>query len=979
MPAEKKKGENNRLELIEAEEMVEKLSKDLDARASRRVRSDSRNRSSSSNRASRMETDIPDGDKDATRDRSNSSVRSVRLSRMDTSRKTDTRDRSDSSRRTSLAGNSRSNSRGDDSAVKASRSETNQSLPSHKPCLRKPSRSKSDTRVKEIAYSSLDDAKTKLREQASKAANKAGEHGRKAANLIGKAVEKVEESRSAARALKPLFDSDDESEAGAVGGAYSEEGRFDDDQWQMDEDPHGLGDLSGDFQRMILEDNESRIRKRSLEDKEDDESLHPRKIISPEPRPLSAISERRPDSCCPSDNEAFAEDIFDVVKQRDVKINWLKELCREKDAEIAKLKKEYSDLAAMIDERDEELGIWSAKEKENDKTIARLRKELSEAKTSLNDEKINCQAQQIQHEEEHDMHKAKYNEIWSKVTKLKEELSQSRKECEKLTDMLMTIRRERRREKEERQKVDDSHRSALNEMSKKIDSLKDENRRERRRRADAQSNSEEKYRKLKKNLLEKKEGYVKATTQDVKDVFAVDGSATDTDSDTDPEEEEEIRRINDRKTLKHHELKAMSDSYLVWPKYEECYDHSNFVDKCEKAAKRAIYRGLPKKYVATSLNVHIEKKVPGCREKFEILKGDDTADLPLKKTLELLRLSDPGHHVSGVEKFLNIMQAKREEEESFMKRVERRHDKHLIAASEAERIRAIKKQFYNGLIWKPPGLEAAMATCMDLEVVAQTTRQMIEDSRSQRTRNNTSEDSRYLRLPSTRPRFRPSVAAISDDEDEVFDELNDRARRERSASLPEKEEVATVKEPVDTKTLQTPERAETGREFKNDVVVCRKCRYIGQHYTNQCENKAYCSYCQKENGHTDENHVPPSQWQANRNQVQRNQGPRSHQQEQHQGNWQERPYNNQHSYRQRGNFQNRPNNQRRYNNYSSENNNNGANGRNNHPGRDGRFSDGSQNARSIDRKEQENHSEIHVVDDFRDNDEHTLGMDRNQH
>ena len=905
MPDKKKKEEDNRMELIEAEEMVEKLAKDLDSsrrnRNNSRNRSGSRNRSSSSARASRMDICQPDDAKEH-RDRSGSSRHSLRASRMDLSQKEERKDRSNSSVRQShsdtdqlsLGRKSRSNSRGDASPVKGPNSETSHSAVIGKPCLKKPSRSKSDTRIKEVAYTSLSEAKTKLKEQAKKADAKVGG----ISNLVSKAADMVEDSRLAIRAFKPFLDSDDESVAGAVGGVGVEDVRFDDDQWQMDEDPHGLGDLTGEFQKMILEDIGKKDRKRSLNDQDDEyESLPPRKITSPD-RPLSAISERRPDSSCPSDDEAFANDIFDVVDQRDIKIEWLQDLCREKDAEISKVKKENAEIMVMIEERDEELSDLNAKEKENEKTILRLRRELSEARTSLNDEKVNGQAQQQQHEEEHDIQKAKYEDLWAKVSRLKDDLLESKKDREKLTEMLMASKKERRKEKEERQKVDDSHRLALNEMSKRIDSLKEENRRERKKRADVQSTSEDKYRKLKKSLLEKKEGYKKTGVQDMKDVFAVDGSASDTDSDSDEDAEDEDRRIENKKALKHHELKAMSDSFLVWPKYEECYDHSNFVDKCEKAAKRAIHRGLPKDYVATSLNVFVEKKVPRCREKFEILKGDDTTDLSLRKTLELLRLSDPGHHASGVEKFLSITQAKREEEESFMKRVERRHDKHLIAANEAERIRAIKKQFYNGLIWKPPGLEAAMATCMDLDVVAQTTRQMIEDSRGQRSRNNTSEDSRYLRLPSTRPRYRPSVAAVSDgDDEEDFDE--DPIERKRgNSSSPARKDSAAVVEKTDEETKKAqPERAETGREFRNDVIVCRRCRYIGLHYTNQCVNRPYCSHCQRE-GHSDEGHLPANQWRGqNRAPYQRPQSGRSNQQDRQQGNWQER---------QQGNWQERP-------------------------------------------------------------------------
>ena len=104
MPDKKKKEEDNRMELIEAEEMVEKLAKDLDSsrrnRNNSRNRSGSRNRSSSSARASRMDICQPDDAKEH-RDRSGSSRHSLRTSRMDLSQKEELKDRNNSSVRQS--------------------------------------------------------------------------------------------------------------------------------------------------------------------------------------------------------------------------------------------------------------------------------------------------------------------------------------------------------------------------------------------------------------------------------------------------------------------------------------------------------------------------------------------------------------------------------------------------------------------------------------------------------------------------------------------------------------------------------------------------------------------------------------------------------------------------------------------------------------------------------------------------------------
>ena len=102
------------------------------------------------------------------------------------------------------------------------------------------------------------------------------------------------------------------------------------------------------------------------------------------------------------------------------------------------------------------------------------------------------------------------------------------------------------------------------------------------------------------------------------------------------------------------EVLAMMESTLVWPKYEHAYNHSSFVQQCERTAKRAIGRGIPEDSVAINLIVHIERRVPACRKTFCTLLGD--ADPPLEETLRLLRLCDPANMSKMTGKSQPVMQ-----------------------------------------------------------------------------------------------------------------------------------------------------------------------------------------------------------------------------------------------------------------------------------------------------------------------------------
>ena len=116
-------------------------------------------------------------------------------------------------------------------------------------------------------------------------------------------------------------------------------------------------------------------------------------------------------------------------------------------------------------------------------------------------------------------------------------------------------------------------------------------------------------------------------------------------------------------------------------------------------------------------------------------------DLSLKGTLKLLRLCDPNvQHVDVVKKYRLLRQPESELVESYMDRVERCHARHFIPSSENERIRSVKRQFFRGLWKKPEGIEAALAFCMDLNLVAEITRQLIEEEELNASKNDMKEE-----------------------------------------------------------------------------------------------------------------------------------------------------------------------------------------------------------------------------------------------
>ena len=54
-------------------------------------------------------------------------------------------------------------------------------------------------------------------------------------------------------------------------------------------------------------------------------------------------------------------------------------------------------------------------------------------------------------------------------------------------------------------------------------------------------------------------------------------------------------------------------------------------------------------------------------------------------------------------------------------------------------------------------------------------------------------------------------------------------------------------------------RAPTGREFTSDKKICSKCRRYG-HLKPECAQAEYCSYCNREAGHSDDQHNHTKDW-----------------------------------------------------------------------------------------------------------------------
>ena len=743
-------------------------------------------------------------------------------------------------------------------------------------CLKKPARSKSETRTKEVTHKSLSEAKDKLKKKSTD--KDKTETGKKVVKVIGTTAEIMAESREFIDSLNTKFwDSDDSDEMGAVGGVT-----------ESDMFLGEITDLDEKFKSMELKDKK---RQREKDDEEEEEEeISPRKAKTPEPQVIFETNAEN------SEEENDIEDIFEISHQL------LSEVA-EKDKIIEKQKNQIADTLSMIDERDEDMKMLTKKERENERALEKMKKEIADLKTALNDEKINTEVIMQQNEEEQENYKMKNAELLSKIKQAKEEMSNTKKENESLLCTIMSLRTDIRRGKEDKDKVENEKVKTIDTLKKEVDSLREEVKQQKRKVSEEFAASEAKYIKLKKELRDKKNrlkrsiSRARSETSDMDEIYALEDDESSDNDENDNENDDNVELPTDRSRqrtparsaslastsssfYKPHELKAMTDSFIVWPEYRTSFDHSNFVEKCERAAKKAIARGLPSQHVATNLNVYIEKKVPEVRSKYEVLRGDDPADPPLDKTLEFLRKSDPAGMDDGESMFKGTTQALGEQEESLMKRLIQRHDKHLIAASPMDRIRTIKKQFFRGLIYKPEGLEAALATCMDLETVADIARKMIEDTKGKNERGNTTEYAKMMRFPALK-RYagrHNTVAAVNEDE---FEEIV--RQHDLMASADEK------------RKEKKNERAATDKEFDETTIVCRKCRMINQHYTENCKNAPYCSVCKSE-GHTDETHFRMEEEKRRANTASDQQQPQRHGQRNQYQNNQNRYQNNQTRY-----------------------------------------------------------------------------------
>ena len=817
------------------------------------------------------------------------------------------------------------------SSVRVSKSATDNSKDISRDVSRdvsgKPSRSKSESRMKDNTHRTFSEAKEKLKKQATGALSKT-ETGRKVVKAIEKASDVAAEVKEVVKAVKgDAWQSEDSDEGGAVGGMD-----VTNDSWGA----RDLIDLGDQFERMEISPNQETKsktrrgsgrereemeeadekscyvgfgenqdtrpksrpisrkrseREREVEGEDDDEmSLPPRKMMTPEPRPLSSIEEDQngdSDEEEPSRNRAervqfaltCADQLWDKIDQSKLEI-------AERDGIIANMRSQHIQTLAIIEERDEELRSITKKERELEKVIEKLKRENSDLRSSLNDEKVGHQVLAHQWEEEQDVIKAEKLEMCSKLKQARDEAALTKMENQDLAETISSMRTDIQRLTESTSK---SHKT-MDDQRQQIEELKDSMKREKRKNRSEMDLSLDRIIAQMQDRPNNRESTDRSKSRTRKQpILAVaDGGSTDesdrdsdnenekdegeenSDHDEGAESEREVDRENDRaprskrtsrpssahpKTkeaqhLKPHELKALADSCLSWPEYRVGYDHSNFVERCERAAKKAIGRGVPKDHVALRLNVYIEKKIPECSERFDLLRGDTDEDPTLERTLEILRECEQDSYGGGAAQFLNTMQAPRESEDSFMERVKKRYDANIKAPNERERIRAIKNQFLDGLRDKPENFGRASVIGLSLEETASAARVMIQDEKSSRRLEN-----RRRHMMNRRSAGGPlHVAAIYDEED------LDREEMEREM---EKMAAEDAQKQVQCQAQHEPERAPTGKEFDSSVITCRICRLQNDHYSKDCKNAPFCSVCQCE-GHSDEQHKAPNQSQGGR-------------------------------------------------------------------------------------------------------------------
>ena len=449
---------------------------------------------------------------------------------------------------------------------------------------------------------------------------------------------------------------------------------------------------------------------------------------------------------------------------------------------------------------------------------------------------------------------------------MKVETNTTRKENDTLSDTIYSLKEELKEMKVSNEQTKAEYIRANSEQKKALDGIKDQLKKERRKNSEERGLSVEadsKLKKVKQGLLDRRS---KSKRNDggsrILVLGELSGSGTESEIDTDNNDDElrddeeyesseperaerpEPRRKG-KKKFKPHEIKAMIDSSVVWPKYSETYDHDDFLQKCRRRARKAVGRGVPKKSVAQSLNVHIEKNVPEIRERYEHLCGDDKKDPSLQRTLEILQACNVDDSRERIAISIGARQASGEHEENFIERCAKRYDENIIPKSEEERIREIKKQFFNGLRWKPRGfmLEASMATCMDLQIVAATTRKMIADAKCmvrERQRNR-------ITSPCTRRRENRTASLEGLDQLVPYDidiaavEDEDEEEKEKQEMIREMEEMAAE----DARRKQKQQEARQEEERKRQEQQ-RQVRFSEQPISTQRPRNGpdtVCSNC----------------------------------------------------------------------------------------------------------------------------------------
>ena len=577
------------------------------------------------------------------------------------------------------------------------------------------------------------------------------------------------------------------------------------------------------------------------------------------------------------------EDWYDgIIKERDSELEKLAEAekegkknsmkqetaLNEKETEAAKLQMELSEKEEECAKIKEELEEEKTKGMKSSVKIAEMMEMKAELEKTMDDlgkaQKSTMKLMAELEETQAQLEKAreglaeeKGRSAWtsSKLTRAEEQLEVEKKRSEEAE--IVVIKYQKRcqtlEEKLQEQQEQDSKAPSL-DMEKR---LKDH---------EAQIQTLMSEVKALKSVNEGLEGRMTGTFRQLRsirpsrqtsEILAVDGDASDesdqNSDNSDSDNELEDSPSTEERELSEREVKAMIDSYLVWPTYEDTFSHKDFVQKCRRAAERGISRGIPKEKVATNLNVHVERKVQQIKQKFEALREEDDRDKSLEETLDMIERCGPDEHPS--EQYGNMAQATKEITTSYMNRVEKTHDDNFKTTSEEDRIHSIKKQFFKGLRNKPQGIEMALAGLMDLDKVAKTTQRMQEEEKKERKKQ----------------------AAV--------DQVKEKLKRRESPPLPAQDrhyrrdryrQIATVSaEDCETSVegSKTTERAATGEEFKKDATVCRNCRMTDAHYTRQCQNASYCSVCKSE-GHTDEQHGSErnSEFAGGQGQQQRSQG-----------------------------------------------------------------------------------------------------------